>query len=413
MSKRSIEVTAFSWKLFGLSTSQTMLAVGLVLVGMGQTLLYTLLAPIARQVGLSEIQVGYVVALSALILTVASPLWGRIIDRSGSRIVFLLGMFSYAVGSCCFALVLDAGVRLILSATSVFYLLIFIRLLYAIMTAGIHPAAMANIAITTSENLRPAKMGTMSACFGLGSTLGPLLGAALGGYGVLVPLYVVSGLALLNVVLGFFAIENPKKITSLKDRRTQSPRLSFLDPRVTVGLLATVMVYVGFSALQQSIAFHIQDTLGLNSSDTVRQTGVVIFGLAVAMVFTQLVVVQHFLPGPKKAVLIGSALAFSGLAAIALGASTIPQLTLCAFLAGAGFSFLFPGLQGQLSNAVSEAEQGSIAGLSFGAAALGYVIGPVTGTTLLAVGHGATYWCAAILVIMGALMTLMAPHWLR
>ncbi|ANI56075.1 MFS transporter [Pseudomonas sp. DR 5-09] len=389
-----------------LPLGQLILAMGLILVGAGQTLLYALLGPAARQIGLSDVQTGSIVAISAFILTFASPIWGRVIDRSGSRLVYLIGMFSYAAGSLCFALVLNAGMNLAFSAISVLGLLIFVRVIYASMTAGIHPAAMASIAMVTPKEKRPAKMGLMSACFGLGSTLGPLLGAGLGGYGLLCPLYVVAALSFLNVLLGIFLLDRPNGNLS-PEAVHKTNALNLFDSRVIGGLLATVLVYVGFSALQQSIAFHVQDTLHLNAAETVKQTGVVVFGLAVAMVITQFVIIQYFKPGPLKAISIGGALAFTGLASIALGAVTIEQITVGASLAGAGFAFLFPGLQGNLSSSVKESEQGSVAGLSFGAAALGYVIGPLIGTSLLAVGYGVTYWCAAILVLTGVLIAMV------
>lgn len=399
------KLTFESQIISGLLPNQVILAMGLILVGMGQTLLYALLGPAAREIGLSDVQTGCIVAISAFILTFASPMWGMIIDRSGIRFVYLIGMFSYAVGSLCFALILDAGMHLLISATSVLGLLIFIRVIYSLMTAGIHPAAMASIAMVTPKEKRPAKMGLMSACFGIGSALGPLSGAWLGGYGLLYPLYVVSGFAFFNVLLGILVSDRPKKNHSPKPDYKPNT-LSPFDHRVLGSLLATIFTYASFSALQQSIAFHVQDTLHLSATETVEKSGIVVFGLAAAMITTQLIVIQYIKPAPIKAILIGGTLAFCGFTTIALGAATVEKITLGTSLAGAGFAFLLPGIQGSLSTSVTEAEQGSVAGLSFGAAALGYVIGPLIGTSLLAIGFGLTYWCAALFVVIGSVIAM-------
>lgn len=378
------------------------LALGLVLVGMGQTLLYALLGPATRQIGLSELQTGAIVSASALVLTVASPFWGRRIDKIGSRFVFLVGMFSYAVGSVAFAMALDAGSRAVFSATLAFATLVLIRVVYAFMTAGIHPAAMANIALTTAAEMRPARMALMSACFGVGSTLGPLLGSALGGFGLLVPLYAVSGMALLSVLFGSVALKRNDALASANRSARTAKNLSAFDRRVLPPLIATVLTYVGFSALQQSLSFHVQDLLKLDASEAVKQTGVVVSGLAAAMVVTQLGILQYVKPKPKMAVSVGATLTVVGLIGIATWADSMVKMTACSVFCGAGFAFTFPGLQSALSSSVEEAEQGSVAGLSFGAAALGYVVGPLLGTGLLSVGHGITYWCAAVLVMLAA-----------
>lgn len=388
----------------GISLSQLALGAGLILVGMGQTLLYALLGPAIRQLGLTEVQAGAIVAASALVLTVASPFWGRRIDKVGSRFVFLVGMTSYAIGSVAFAYVLDTGGSLMQPAGVVFFLLLVIRVTYAFLTAGIHPSAMANIAVTTSPELKPARMALMSACFGIGSTLGPLLGSALGGLGLMAPLYAVSFMALLSVALGSVVLKDPP--AAQKVEKSEGSPLSARDSRVFGTLVATVLVYSGFSALQQSISFHVQDTLHLSVADAVKQTGIVVSGLAAAMAFTQLVVLQFFKPGHRRSIALGSGIAFVGLVGIALGASTVLLLTLCAIAAGCGFAFIFPGLQGSLSNSVEKSEQGSVAGLSFGAAAFGYVIGPLLGTSLLSVGHGLTYWCAAGLIALCAYVAI-------
>lgn len=400
MSNSTGELAAKRGGTEGISLSQLALGTGLILVGMGQTLLYALLGPAIRQLGLTEIQAGAIVAASALVLTVASPFWGRRIDKVGSRFVFLVGMTSYAIGSVAFAYVLDSGASLAQSAVVVFMLLLAIRVIYAFLTAGIHPAAMANIAVTTSPELKPARMALMSACFGIGSTLGPLLGSALSGLGLMAPLYAVSIMALLSVGLGSIVLKEPG--AAQRVAQSKGKPLGAFDSRILGALAATVLVYAGFSALQQSISFHVQDTLHLSITDAVKQTGIVVSGLAAAMALTQLVVLQYFKPNHRQSIALGAGIALVGLIGIASGANTVFQLTLCAIAAGCGFAFIFPGLQGSLSNSVDKSEQGSVAGLSFGAAAFGYVIGPLLGTSLLSVGHGLTYWCAAGLVALCA-----------
>ncbi|HXV93205.1 MAG TPA: MFS transporter, partial [Pseudonocardia sp.] len=83
---------------------------GLVLVAVlvtfsAQQLLTPLLAPLSREVGLTETQLGVVIAAAAVVLTVASPLWGRVVDAVGRRAALLGGLALATAGLLGFAVV--------------------------------------------------------------------------------------------------------------------------------------------------------------------------------------------------------------------------------------------------------------------------------------------------------------------
>ncbi|MHA6628722.1 MFS transporter [Pseudonocardia sichuanensis] len=51
-----------------------------------------LLASLAREVGLSELQLGLVLTVAAVVFAGTSLLWGRAVDRFGTRAVLLVGL---------------------------------------------------------------------------------------------------------------------------------------------------------------------------------------------------------------------------------------------------------------------------------------------------------------------------------
>ena len=65
---------------------RTLLA-SLVIVGMGFSVLFPLLAPLGRAMGLTEIQVTTIISASGMVVFLATPRWGRasgaLLDRPG------------------------------------------------------------------------------------------------------------------------------------------------------------------------------------------------------------------------------------------------------------------------------------------------------------------------------------------
>jgi len=63
-----------------------------------QRLLTPVLAPLARELTLTETQLGLVITIGAATMTAASPLWGHVLRRLRLRTVLLLGLGLTAAG---------------------------------------------------------------------------------------------------------------------------------------------------------------------------------------------------------------------------------------------------------------------------------------------------------------------------
>ena len=74
------------------------LLAGLITYGMGQSLLFVIFAPLARQLGLDELELGLIIAASNVMLAFSAPRWGRASQRMGRRTVYLIGLAGFAVG---------------------------------------------------------------------------------------------------------------------------------------------------------------------------------------------------------------------------------------------------------------------------------------------------------------------------
>ena len=109
---------------FSVTYARRTLLVSLVSVGMGFTVLFPVLAPLGREIGLSEIQITSIISASGLIVFLASPIWGRLSDQWGRKQVMLIGLFGVAFGTTLFTSALLTGLTGLLTGTALFLTLV-------------------------------------------------------------------------------------------------------------------------------------------------------------------------------------------------------------------------------------------------------------------------------------------------
>ena len=86
--------------------AQLILAVGVMLFAIGQSLLFIIVAPLSRAVGLSELEFGMAFTIANLPLMLTSPWWGRRSDIVGRKPIFITGLAGSALGTTLMAIVL-------------------------------------------------------------------------------------------------------------------------------------------------------------------------------------------------------------------------------------------------------------------------------------------------------------------
>lgn len=374
----------------------------LVCVGMGQSMLFSILPPAARAIGISPFQVSTIFATSASIWVFISPMWGRRSDVAGRRKVILIGLLGYALSMVLLATMIEIGLHQILGPALVYPLMVASRSVFALLGSGTGPASQAYIAERTSRLERTAGVALVSAAMGLGETVGPGVGAALAGLDLLAPIYLSAGLAVLSALtIWRFLPEDGPPIAAAA---TRPPRMRVGDRRVLPFLLVSIALQAVRATTVITLAFFLQDTLQLTAQQTVQYSGVGFVVLAVAGLFSQLVIVQRFRPPARWMIRTGTALMVVAFVLLIVGGSFGVYLTGLMSL-GIGLGLVRPGSAAAASLSVDINEQGSVAGMLSGVAVIGNVFGPMLGTTLYSFAHTGPYVLNA--GIMAAVLILV------
>ncbi len=376
------------------------LLVGLITYGMGQSLLFVIFAPLARQLGLVAWQLSLIIAASNLMLAFSAPRWGRASQRLGRRRVYLIGLAGYAVGYALLAVGVQLGLMGLVTAGALFALLLVLRLGYGLVVGGINPAATAYIADTTDEKDRSAGMALVAMSGGLGTIVGPAFGGALAVISPLFPMYAAAALAAAAGLWAWAALpEPPRRATVGEDLR-----LRILDQRILPYLVGWVVVFGVFTGVQTITAFYIADRFGVTDTTAAQHTMMIaMLAMAFVTVFVQAVVLQRWKATPGTMLKTGFAVMTVALLLLAFGPG-VASLYVGYALFGLSFGFTAPGLNAAGSLSVEREEQGAVAGLLSAAPTVGMIFGPILCGVFYSVAPRSP-------MLGGALLTLLVGVW--
>ncbi len=367
----------------------------LVCIGIGQSMLFSILPPAARAIGITPFQVSTIFATSASIWVFISPMWGRRSDVSGRRTVMLIGLLGYALSMTLLATVIKIGTLALLPPVIVYPLLIASRSVFALIGSGTGPASQAYIADRTSRADRTAGVALVSAAMGLGETVGPGVGAALAPIGLLAPIYLAAALAVVSAltIWRFLPEEGPP----LTHDAARARKMRVGDRRIRPYLLVSTALQAVRATTVITLAFFLQDTFQLTAQQTVQYSGVGFVTLALSGLFAQLVVVQRFRPTARWMMRAGTVLMLGAFVLFIVGGTFGVYLVGLTGL-GLGLGLVRPGSAAAASLSVEPNEQGSVAGMLGGVAVIGNVFGPMLGTTLYAVARTGPYVLNALIM---------------
>ncbi len=386
--------TGSSWLKFGLFT-----------VGLGQSFVFVLVPPLARDLGLSEVQTSSIFAISAMAWALTSAFWGRASDRYGRRNIAILGLIGYAVSLIALITPLFLAEKNILNLTLLFPALILGRLINGLLGSATRPASFAYVADITSKEKRTVKFARMESSFLVGTVVGPLVGGFLFLITKETPFYLFSFLAMIAAIGIYFNLEPSDR--SYKKRKDKS-KIKWYSQTIWPFLSVAAVLSLCQASLLQSVGFYITDLFSY-LDDLPILISMTFTLLAISTIASQYFFTDAFPINNFNLLLFGTlTLIFSYFTMAFLQSISIYYLSV--ILLGIGFGMTRPALASSLSIAQSPENQGTAAGYLGSVIPIGHMTTPFIAMPIYAYNPSYLYYFSSILCITLILFIITHPE---
>lgn len=295
-----------------------------------------------------------------------SPTLGNLSDRFGRRPVLLI------------SLAVLAADYVVMSLAHTIWILILGRIVAGI-AAGTHATALAYMADISPPDKRAQNFGLISAGFGMGFVLGPLVAAFLGDIDPRAPFVAAAVLAAANFAFGYFIL--PESLPKDRRRPFQWRRANPLGGLMQVSalpgvrlLLAVMLAYQIANFVYPAIwAYYGQAAFGWTS----RMIGLslTVYGLSMAVVQGGLI--RLVLPrlGETRTVFWGLILNVTCL--ICYGLASDAWMIWVLIPISAMGAIVAPAMQGIMSRAAGADQQGELQGVLASISSLSMILSPI------------------------------------
>jgi DHA1 family tetracycline resistance protein-like MFS transporter len=330
-----------------------------------------------------------------------SPVIGVLSDRFGRRPILLLSSLGLGLDYIVMALAPTIG-------------WLFLGRIISGITASSIPTAMAYIADVTPKEKRAGAFGMIGAAFGIGFTLGPVVGGFVGNTNPRLAFWVAAGFSLTNWLYGFFFVPESLPQDQRKEftwrRANPVGSLVLLRSHPDLWKLATIqfLAYVSHEIFAIWALYAIY-RFAWDSWSIAKSLFVV--GVCTAAISAGLTGRIVAWLGERRTLYIGQFFGAVGMMIAGLARSgavyvaSIPVISM--------WNISFPAAQGIMTHHVSEREQGELQGAISSLRSIAFVIGPFlfswTFAWFIDPKHsfylpGAGYYLAAALLFTAMLM---------
>ncbi|MEX2691835.1 TCR/Tet family MFS transporter [Rhizobium mongolense] len=152
----------------------------------------------------AAVDCGWLLVVYAGMLFLFSPLLGNLSDRFGRRPILLLSVVTFAIDN-------------LICAVATSFWMLFVGRALAGFSGGSYATCSAYIADISNDGNRAKNFGLIGIAFGVGFTIGPVIGGLLGEFGPRVPFFGAAALSFLNFAAAYFLL--PETLDA-KHRRT-------------------------------------------------------------------------------------------------------------------------------------------------------------------------------------------------
>jgi len=358
-------------------------------------------------------QLGILMASFSAMQFLFAPVWGRISDRIGRRPVIMIGLFGSVVFYTLFGLA---------TVWKSFSLLLLTRIGAGISGATI-ATAQAYIADTTTLEKRSKGMALIGMAFGLGFTLGPLLGfaAVIFGKGDPGPLpgYIAAVLSAIALGLAWFQLPESRNHDQPSEAKTRvfdfGGFRDAIGTRSIMPLLLTSFVCVfSFANFETTLSLLVKGKAGAPFEFSFGQVFLTYTFIGLVLALVQGMIVRR-LAGkiPEKHLATAGALfQIVGFVLIILGirSASVWLLFVSLTCVTSGFAMLSPSLNSLISRRTDPAKQGRILGVGQSVNSLARIVGSGIAIPLFKSGMSLPSLTASGLMLGGLAMVVVAAN---
>jgi DHA1 family tetracycline resistance protein-like MFS transporter len=303
---------------------------------------------------------------------ICAPIIGNLSDKYGRRPVLLLSLLGFGIDYIFLWL-----------APTIWWLFLG-RIIAGIFGASFTTATAYIADVSTNEN-RAKNFGMIGAAFGLGYTIGPVLGGVLSEFGSRIPFIAASILTFINVIYGYFVLPESLPIENRRpfEWKRANPLSSLLRLRkhknLSGGLIVTfILLYIADHAVMSTWTFINIQKFGW--SNALIGLSLTTAGIMVVIVQGGLIRIINPKIGNEKCIFIGLVLYTLALLLFAFASqSWMMFLFLVPYCMG---GIAGPSLRSIISKNVPQNEQGELQGSLTSLMSVTAIIGPLLMTNL-------------------------------
>lgn len=364
----------------------------LFIVFLGVGLVIPVMPMLQKDMHLSGSTMGMLVSVFAIAQLIASPVAGHISDKLGRKKLIALGMLIFSVSELIFGLGHTVN------------WLYFSRGLGGISAALIMPSVTAYVADVTTIEERPKAMGLVSAAISGGFIIGPGLGGFIAHFGMRVPFFAASILALFGCLLAVFILKEPKKKTMHGQVSSKGSFMEILkNPVFTFPFVVILISSFGLQAFESIYSIMAVINFGFSTTEiamiiTVSGT----LALICQIVFFDGIIRMVGEVGLIRIAFFASSI-FVGVIAFTNNNWVVIISTFIVFLA---FDLVRPAITTYLSRHAGD-KQGTVNGLNSTFTSFGNILGPMASGFLFDMNHFFPYYASSIVLLITSFLSLM------
>ncbi|OBY73096.1 MFS transporter [Acinetobacter gyllenbergii] len=362
------------------------LALAALINGTCFSMILPLLAPLTRQLHLSEFQGGVIVSAGAICMALASIWIAKNKSNQSPKQLVNYGFWGMTFTWAIFTLILYFGTKAILPTLLIFILLVLSRastgIFMALPQIGLQSYVMTHASEAADRSKQMAMFGAMNS---FGMIVGPFATSILLFGGLLFPMWIaVALLGLVSIALSILFSKIPKSQTDSskfeQEEKSTTEHESILKQSF-IWLVLGFATYVAIVTLNMTAGFYIQDRFYLSSQHSAIYFSQCMLVVGVCLVLTQLLIVKVLQLKLNSLVIIGLVTMCFGLL-LSLYAPTIFVFQASYIFYGVSVACLLPAFTTGAAQAVSQQSQVKMASFCTATQALGLIVGPLLSTFL-------------------------------